>query len=57
LATSGSNIIGYVAGQENIREQKTIRSGGSDQGTTASSIDYVNMRFKVAVSYEVAMRP
>jgi hypothetical protein len=56
LATSGSNVIGYVASSEHYPKQgfKSV-DGSPDAGTTIPNITQVVMTFKKSVSYQVAI--
>lgn len=53
LATSGSNALGYVAGQAHYpnRQGHLADDASPDQGTTVRTVSHIEMTFKEAVSY------
>jgi hypothetical protein len=53
LATSGSNALGYVAGQAHYpaKQGHLADDASPDSGTTVRTVSFVEMTFKEAVSY------
>lgn len=57
VATSGSNVLGNVAGAENYPKQGHVADAGEpDQGETKRSLSFVRMTFKAAASYYAALQ-